>query len=417
TLGVDLKGDRSFGARRDLLVIIGRGAAAGRLDVRNFELAAAGVTDLEGVLDEISAKHRAPVEDGGVDRHRRGRKVRRRRLKLVLEGSCGGRRGLLRVEGLDDDPTEGQRGKSRPCGDPGTVSLAFSHGSLGPYVHPSIGNNRRRRRRLQQLTLHGRALLGGSDPPHHPVGCAGRCQFREVLSCETAKHRRSLAPLAGIPEVRALRAFRILGKQGAGWRSLRAPIVARPSSRDTPLQRAVRRRPRTSRRLGRDTICRVGATRPPKRGYPEASGIRKLSRAKEPPSRGEGFGDRSARAPAPGAHEPSAGRGPERGGAACREPQEFLRRRRGDRGDPGVAFQRFIEHGRHMASGIPSPYLTEAWPGVGGRIKDELADFIVEEVPLYPPSGEGEHVYFEIEKTDLSTLEALERIGRALRRP
>ncbi|HLU46906.1 MAG TPA: tRNA pseudouridine(13) synthase TruD [Planctomycetota bacterium] len=82
-----------------------------------------------------------------------------------------------------------------------------------------------------------------------------------------------------------------------------------------------------------------------------------------------------------------------------------------------MAFQRFIEHGRHMASGIPSPYLTEAWPGVGGRIKDELADFIVEEVPLYPPSGEGEHVYFEIEKTDLSTLEALERIGRALRRP
>src|SRR5262249_3557815 len=41
-------------------------------------------------------------------------------------------------------------------------------------------------------------------------------------------------------------------------------------------------------------------------------------------------------------------------------------------------------------------------------------DFMVEEVPLYLPSGRGEHTYFEIEKTDLSTPEALERLGRAL---
>jgi tRNA pseudouridine13 synthase len=64
--------------------------------------------------------------------------------------------------------------------------------------------------------------------------------------------------------------------------------------------------------------------------------------------------------------------------------------------------------------GIPHPYLTAPLPGVGGEIKQVPADFIVEEVPLYSPSGEGEHTYFEIEKTDLSTPEALERLSRVL---
>lgn len=64
--------------------------------------------------------------------------------------------------------------------------------------------------------------------------------------------------------------------------------------------------------------------------------------------------------------------------------------------------------------GIPHPYLTAHLPGVGGEIKRSLEDFIVEEVPLYYPSGKGEHTYFEIEKTDLSTLEALDRLARAL---
>ena len=60
--------------------------------------------------------------------------------------------------------------------------------------------------------------------------------------------------------------------------------------------------------------------------------------------------------------------------------------------------------------GIPHPYLTADLPGVGGSIKERLEDFIVEEVPLYTPCDQGEHTYFEIEKTDLSTPEALERL-------
>lgn len=64
--------------------------------------------------------------------------------------------------------------------------------------------------------------------------------------------------------------------------------------------------------------------------------------------------------------------------------------------------------------GIPHGYLTTGLPGIGGRIKEELEDFIVEEVPLYHPVDQGEHTLFFMEKRDLSTLEAIERIAHAL---
>ncbi len=66
--------------------------------------------------------------------------------------------------------------------------------------------------------------------------------------------------------------------------------------------------------------------------------------------------------------------------------------------------------------GIPHPYLTSDLPAriIGGSLKGAPEDFFVEEIPLYPASGAGEHTYLEIEKVDLSTFEALERLGRAL---
>jgi len=63
------------------------------------------------------------------------------------------------------------------------------------------------------------------------------------------------------------------------------------------------------------------------------------------------------------------------------------------------------------------PYLTADVPGIGGRIKTRPEDFVVEEVPLYPPSGQGTHVYFRVEKTGLSTMRAVAEIARALGRP
>ena len=62
-------------------------------------------------------------------------------------------------------------------------------------------------------------------------------------------------------------------------------------------------------------------------------------------------------------------------------------------------------------------YLTNEFPGTAGRIKGHPDDFRVTEIPLYLPSGEGDHVYLYIEKSGLGSLEAADRIARALGRP
>ena len=58
--------------------------------------------------------------------------------------------------------------------------------------------------------------------------------------------------------------------------------------------------------------------------------------------------------------------------------------------------------------------LTADLPGIGGVIKERPEDFVVEELPLYSPCGEGEHTFFEIQKVGLSTFEAVRFIARAL---
>ena len=60
------------------------------------------------------------------------------------------------------------------------------------------------------------------------------------------------------------------------------------------------------------------------------------------------------------------------------------------------------------------PYLTEDFAGVGGRIKERPEDFAVTEIPLYEPGGQGEHVYCEIQKVNLTTFDAVNRIATAL---
>ncbi len=63
----------------------------------------------------------------------------------------------------------------------------------------------------------------------------------------------------------------------------------------------------------------------------------------------------------------------------------------------------------------PNAYLTRDLPGTGGVIKAVPEDFVVHEIPLYEPQGEGEHAYVQIEKRGLTTFEAVARIARALR--
>ncbi len=60
------------------------------------------------------------------------------------------------------------------------------------------------------------------------------------------------------------------------------------------------------------------------------------------------------------------------------------------------------------------PDSTPEFPGIGGSIKQRAEDFFVQEIPLYEPSGEGEHVYCEIEKIGTTTFDAIDQVARAL---
>lgn len=63
------------------------------------------------------------------------------------------------------------------------------------------------------------------------------------------------------------------------------------------------------------------------------------------------------------------------------------------------------------------PYLTRDFPGIGGTLKQRAEDFFVQEIPLYEPSGQGEHVYAEIQKVGVTTFDAVNRIAAALNVP
>ncbi|MBC8468915.1 MAG: tRNA pseudouridine(13) synthase TruD [Planctomycetes bacterium] len=61
------------------------------------------------------------------------------------------------------------------------------------------------------------------------------------------------------------------------------------------------------------------------------------------------------------------------------------------------------------------PFLTTQFDGTGGTIKTYEEDFFVEEIPSYIPCGEGTHIYAQIEKNGISTMDALVQIANALR--
>ncbi len=66
---------------------------------------------------------------------------------------------------------------------------------------------------------------------------------------------------------------------------------------------------------------------------------------------------------------------------------------------------------------MPSiPYITADLPGTGGAIKTHLEDFQVEEIPLYPFAGVGEHAYLLIEKRGTSTYNAISILAKAIGR-
>jgi len=64
-----------------------------------------------------------------------------------------------------------------------------------------------------------------------------------------------------------------------------------------------------------------------------------------------------------------------------------------------------------------SSYLTATLPGTGGILRQEPADFFVEEIPLYAACGEGKHLYLTIEKCGITTFDLLHQLSRALHCP
>ncbi|MDX9911082.1 MAG: tRNA pseudouridine(13) synthase TruD [Phycisphaerales bacterium] len=57
-------------------------------------------------------------------------------------------------------------------------------------------------------------------------------------------------------------------------------------------------------------------------------------------------------------------------------------------------------------------YATADCPGTGGVLREREDDFRVTEIPLYEPGGRGEHLYLFVEKTGLSTLDAVSILAR-----
>ncbi len=65
-------------------------------------------------------------------------------------------------------------------------------------------------------------------------------------------------------------------------------------------------------------------------------------------------------------------------------------------------------------SGSHLPYLTTDIPGVGGMTRAVPEDFVVDEVPLYLPCGQGEHLYLRITKRGLSTPQLVSHLSSSL---
>lgn len=70
-----------------------------------------------------------------------------------------------------------------------------------------------------------------------------------------------------------------------------------------------------------------------------------------------------------------------------------------------------------QSSPVHWPFLTRDVAALPAAIKRRYEDFEVDELPLYEPCGEGEHVYVHFEKAGLATMRAVNDLARALGLP
>lgn len=67
-----------------------------------------------------------------------------------------------------------------------------------------------------------------------------------------------------------------------------------------------------------------------------------------------------------------------------------------------------------LARTLNYPFFSDPSVFVPGEIKTFPEDFVVTEIPLYEPAGEGDHLYFGVEKRKMTTNGAVVRIADAL---
>ncbi len=76
-----------------------------------------------------------------------------------------------------------------------------------------------------------------------------------------------------------------------------------------------------------------------------------------------------------------------------------------------------VEAGADLEPGPSSwPTLTAPARAWRGTFRERPEDFLVEEVPIYAAAGSGDHVFFQVEKRGVTTLEAVRMLARALGR-
>ena len=60
------------------------------------------------------------------------------------------------------------------------------------------------------------------------------------------------------------------------------------------------------------------------------------------------------------------------------------------------------------------PYLTSELPGIGGTLKTNPEDFLVDEIPAYPPSGSGDFLFVRVEKNNIDAQRFVRCIAQTL---
>lgn len=70
-----------------------------------------------------------------------------------------------------------------------------------------------------------------------------------------------------------------------------------------------------------------------------------------------------------------------------------------------------------VGQAVDPEWITYDIPPVNAKVKVEPEDFVVEEIPAYHPSGNGDHLFLWIEKRNVSAEYLLRHISRSLRVP